>query len=95
MSNLAALKQASALRAAEFAKAYLKHRPLVQRGLTAGFILYVLGTTYRGISAKPSSASSRKGKGKGKDDSGKPPRVAVRPTLLEPVAVAEILFHSR
>lgn len=82
MSNLAALKQASALRAAEFAKAYSKHRPLVQRGLTAGFILYVLGTTYRGLSAKPSSASSRKGKGKGKDESGKPPRVAVRPTLL-------------
>lgn len=83
MSNLAALKQASAIRAAEFAKAYSNHRPLVQRGLTAGFVLYVLGTTYRGLSARPSSSSVRKGKGKGKgkDDSGKPPRVAVRPSI--------------
>jgi len=59
---------------------YLRHRPLVQRVLNISFVLYVLGTTLRGLSsrpAKPSSAVSKKGKGKGKDDSSDKPRVAV------------------
>ncbi|KAK7468565.1 ATP-binding cassette long-chain fatty acid transporter pxa2 [Stygiomarasmius scandens] len=59
---------------------YLRHRPLVQRVLNISFVLYVLGTTLRGLSsrpAKPSSAVGKKGKGKGKDDSSDKPRVAV------------------
>ena len=70
----------------QLAKSYSSHRPIIQRALTTSFILYVLGTTYRGLSAKQSSSSSRKGKGNkgGKEgDSGKPPRVAVRLHTLE------------
>lgn len=64
----------------QFSKAYAVHRPLVQRCLNTAFIFYVLGSTYRGLSARPGSSSSSKGKGKAKDDgkeTGKPPRVAV------------------
>lgn len=66
----------------QFSKAYAVHRPLVQRCLNTAFIFYVLGSTYRGLSARPGSSSSSKGKGKAKDvgkEAGKPPRVAVSP----------------
>ncbi|KAF4572586.1 ATP-binding cassette sub-family D [Pleurotus pulmonarius] len=65
-------------------KTYVKHRPVVQKLLTIGFVVYVLGSTYTGLSGKPSS--SKKGKEKAKEaaetaekdrSSGKPPRVAV------------------
>ncbi|KAL0581115.1 ATP-binding cassette long-chain fatty acid transporter pxa2 [Marasmius crinis-equi] len=61
-----------------FTKTYSNHRPLVQRILNIGFVLYVLGTTFQGLSARPAkpSASSRGKKGNEKD-SGKAPRVAV------------------
>jgi ATP-binding cassette, subfamily D (ALD), peroxisomal long-chain fatty acid import protein len=65
---------------AKFAKVYTVHRPVVQRILTTGFVLYVLGTTYRGLAARPSisPSASRKGKGKETEKEGaKPPRVAV------------------
>lgn len=70
-------------RIAQLVTAYAKHRPLVQRGLTLGFVVYVISTTYRSLAARPASASSspskRKGKGKDGDGAGKPPRVAVSP----------------
>lgn len=65
-------------------KTYVKHRPVVQKLLTLGFVVYVLGSTYTSLSGKPSS--SKKGKEKAKEaaeaaekdrSSGKPPRVAV------------------
>ncbi|KAJ7630529.1 ABC transporter transmembrane region 2-domain-containing protein [Roridomyces roridus] len=57
---------------------YTAHRPAIQRILNAAFAVYVLGSTYRGLSARPSSPRKDKGKGKKKDDdSGKPPRVAI------------------
>lgn len=71
---------------ANFAASYATHRPLIQRGLTSGFVLYVLASTYRGLSARPSKSSSKsddsnsgkRGKGKGKKGGdGKSPRVAV------------------
>ncbi|RPD81674.1 hypothetical protein L226DRAFT_451207 [Lentinus tigrinus ALCF2SS1-7] len=61
-------------RVAQLVNAYAKHRPLVQRALTAAFVVYVISTTFRGFTAKP--ASKRKGKGKDGESSSKP-RVAV------------------
>ena len=67
------------------ARVYATHRPLVQRTLTTGFVLYVLLTTYNGLFGRAGSAgaaSSRKEKGKakagGETDPKKPPRFAVR-----------------
>jgi ATP-binding cassette, subfamily D (ALD), peroxisomal long-chain fatty acid import protein len=70
---------------ARLAAAYARHRPFVQRGLTAAFIFYVLSTTYNGLFSQAGSSSpSNKGKGKsrakpeGQGTNGKkPPRVAV------------------
>lgn len=57
---------------------YVAHRPAIQRILNAAFALYVVGSTYRGLSARPSAPKRDKGKGKRKDDEpGKPPKVAV------------------
>ncbi|OBZ79919.1 ATP-binding cassette sub-family D member 2 [Grifola frondosa] len=66
---------------ARLASIYSSHRPLIQRGLTIGFAVYVLSTTYRGLSARPVS-SREKGKRKpktvgGEPESQKSPRVAV------------------
>ena len=69
-------------RVAQLVAAYAKHRPLVQRGLTASFVIYVISTTYKSLAARPQSTSSvsskRKGKGKEGDGASKPARVAVR-----------------
>ncbi|KAG5648252.1 hypothetical protein DXG03_006210 [Asterophora parasitica] len=72
-------------RFSQFAKAYSVHRSHVQRALNIAFIVYALGTTYRGLAPKSSNSatadntrSKGSGKGKGKkDERGKPPRVAV------------------
>ncbi|KAI0032482.1 ABC transporter transmembrane region 2-domain-containing protein [Vararia minispora EC-137] len=68
-------------RISQLTSTYSAYRPLIQRSLNAGLILYALGHTYRTLSARPSSdASTRKSKGKGKQvegQAGKPPRVAV------------------
>jgi ATP-binding cassette subfamily D (ALD) long-chain fatty acid import protein len=56
-------------------KLYLQRRPLIQRVLNVSFVLYVLGTTYKGFAARPASAGSAKKRSEGKD--GQPPRVAV------------------
>lgn len=71
-------------RFARFSKAYAVHRPIVQRVLNIAFIVYVLGSTYRGLSSRPKSHNPKQGKGKGKatnerqdGETGKAPRVAV------------------
>jgi hypothetical protein len=50
---------------------YIHHRPTVQRLLTAGFVLYCLGTTYRNLSGTGAKGGarervSRKGKPQGR-----------------------------
>ncbi|KAJ6604217.1 adrenoleukodystrophy protein [Mycena vulgaris] len=65
---------------ARFSKGYTSHRPAIQRILNAAFALYVVGSTYRGLSTRPSTPRKDKVKGKnGKDaeQSGRPPKVAV------------------
>lgn len=81
MSVLSTLRQNSQPTLTSFAKTYSTHRPLVQRILTTGFITYVLATTFRGLSARPTPPSSSKGKAPEKtkaSETGRPPRVAVR-----------------
>ena len=73
--------------------AYATHRPVIQRGLTAGFVLYVLSTTYNGLFGRAGSASvaSKRGKGKAKaegaGDAKKAPRVAVRYSVVSQLIV--------
>jgi hypothetical protein len=79
LSNLRPSKEA----VAQFTRTYSSHRPVIQRVLSAGCVLYALGVTYRSFSARPSSEPiAKKSKGKGKQaagpTSGRPPRVAVR-----------------
>jgi len=76
---------------AQFAAVYTQHRPVVQRVLNASFIFYVLFTTYRSVSARPtpSARSKGKGKGKGKEDDKKPARVAVSPTTIRIAIIAK------
>ncbi|KAJ7923076.1 ABC transporter transmembrane region 2-domain-containing protein [Mycena leptocephala] len=65
---------------ARLSKGYTAHRPAIQRVLNAAFAFYVLGATYRGLSARPSAPKKDKGKGKGKadaKDAAKAPKVAV------------------
>jgi len=38
---------------------YIHHRPTVQRLLTAGFVLYCLGTTYQNLSGKGARGGAR------------------------------------
>lgn len=69
----------------QLAASYSKHRPHIQRALTVGFVLYVLGNTYNSLFARGSAPARSKGKGKvkGEDSDGKkPPRVAVRRSIL-------------
>lgn len=73
---------------AQFAKSYAAHRPIIQRGLTVSFILYVLGATYKGLSVKPSASKSSPGGGGksrkgGKPGDGKAPKVAVDAVFYE------------
>ncbi len=66
-------------RVAQLVNAYARHRPLVQRALTVSFIIYVISSTYRGLSARSTpSSSKRKGKGKDGEGSASKPKVAVR-----------------
>ncbi|KAH9945617.1 adrenoleukodystrophy protein [Amylocystis lapponica] len=71
-------------RLAQLANLYASHRPAIQRGLTVGYVLYVMLATYQGLSAKSGPQSStKKGRGRNKgelpegSDSRKSTRVAV------------------
>lgn len=57
----------------DLARIYATHRPHVQRGLTAGFVIYVLLAAYQGVAARPPIKDSKSVPHRG----GKPPRVAV------------------
>lgn len=63
-------------RAKQLAQLYAVHRPLVQRGLTVGFVLYVLATAYRGLAARPTTKRDKEKDLTDRKD-GKPARVAV------------------
>ncbi|KAJ3936608.1 MAG: adrenoleukodystrophy protein [Lentinula lateritia] len=60
-------------------KHYAAHRPLIQRILNISFILYVLGTTYKGFSARPAPKGQLKRNKDAGNEEGmrRPPRVAV------------------
>ncbi|KAF8832643.1 hypothetical protein HHX47_DHR1001920 [Lentinula edodes] len=60
-------------------KHYAAHRPLIQRILNISFVLYVLGTTYKGFSARPAPKSQlKRNKDAGNEEEmRRPPRVAV------------------
>jgi len=63
-------------RVGQFAQAYAANRPLVQRGLRVGFILYVLTAAYRALFARP-IPRKREGKDAARKE-GKSDRVTVR-----------------
>jgi ATP-binding cassette subfamily D (ALD) long-chain fatty acid import protein len=86
MAVLSTLRQRSQPALATFARTYATHRPLIQRILTAGFIVNVLLTTFGGLSTRPTPRSASKGKAREQTASantGKPPRVAVRTSLRD------------
>ncbi|KAH7104761.1 adrenoleukodystrophy protein [Auriculariales sp. MPI-PUGE-AT-0066] len=65
-------------RVAEFTTFYAKHRTVIQRVLTAGFIGHFLGTTLYGLASARSANSSRNSKRSSrKRKDGQPERVAV------------------
>lgn len=64
-------------RVKQLAQAYAANRPLVQRGLRVGFILYVLTAAYRTLSARPIPRRRDEGKDAARKD-GKSARVTVR-----------------
>ncbi|KDR85282.1 hypothetical protein GALMADRAFT_234056 [Galerina marginata CBS 339.88] len=61
---------------AHFLKLYSAHRPLVQRILNISFVIYVLGSTYTGLSGR-SSRPKKDHLVKKKGEASKPDRVAV------------------
>ena len=81
MTILSKLRQSSQPALTRFSKTYANHRPLIQRILTAGFIIHVLAGTFRSLSTRPTPPSTSKGKDRDRSKasvSEKPPRVAVR-----------------
>ncbi|PBL00960.1 hypothetical protein ARMGADRAFT_915749 [Armillaria gallica] len=85
----------------QFGRWYSAHRPLVQRAINITFIVYVLGSTFRGLSGKGGSSrsnKSRKGKGSkgGKDDDDKKStRVAVDSVFYQRLgAILRIVIPS-
>jgi ATP-binding cassette subfamily D (ALD) long-chain fatty acid import protein len=86
MTVLSTLRQRSQPTLSSFAKTYATHRPLIQRILTAGFIVHVLSSTFGSLSTRPPPPPTSKGKGREQSayvEAGKPPRVAVRLCLLD------------
>ena len=65
-------------RIADFSRFYATHRPLVQRGLTAGFVFYVILAAYQSVLARPPTKNSKNVPAR----DGKPPRVAVSFPLI-------------
>lgn len=62
--------------AKHLAQAYAAHRPLIQRGLTVGFVLYVLTAAYRSLAARPTTRRDKEKNAADRKDA-KPARVAV------------------
>lgn len=83
---------------ARVAAAYSTHRPIIQRALTAGFVLYALSTTYQslfsGSGPHKQSRSKAKQKGGQEGDSKKSQRVAVGRLLLSRIKNLNSHAHS-
>jgi hypothetical protein len=80
MTVLSTLRQSSQPVLASFVNTYSTHRPLVQRILTAGFVIHVLATTFGSLSTRPPPPSTSKGKVSEQpkaSETRRPPRVAV------------------
>ena len=72
---------------------YSAHRPLVQRILNVTFIVYILGSTYTGLSGHSSrSGKERPKKEKGDGSTVKPERVAV---CIHPLIVFVLLKYLK
>lgn len=68
----------SKLDVSKFTAAYSRNRPLIQRVFNIGFTLWIVGGTYRGLSAKKDPGRARPTRSRKNDDgSTKPPRVQV------------------
>lgn len=65
---------------ARIAAAYSTHRPIIQRTLTTGFVVFVLTNTYQSLFSRPEPRRESRGKGKAghEVDTKKTQRVAVR-----------------
>jgi ATP-binding cassette subfamily D (ALD) long-chain fatty acid import protein len=79
---------------------YLHHRPTVQRLLTAGFVLYCLGTTYGNLSGKGARGgarekTSRRGRLNGKFGSVELTCFADAVDGKKKVSVSDPLFYVR
>ncbi|KIJ45698.1 hypothetical protein M422DRAFT_251006, partial [Sphaerobolus stellatus SS14] len=63
----------------KYAKAYVKHRPIVQRTLHVAFVLYFVSSFYRGLGSSAQSSKSNRTAKRPQEakDAGKPSRVAV------------------
>ncbi|KAG7092761.1 hypothetical protein E1B28_009086 [Marasmius oreades] len=86
MAMLATRSKQLKEKVALFSKSYSTHRPLVQRVLNIAFVLYFLGNTFRGLSARPSKPSSlSRGKESNGKDAGKS-RVAVDAVFYQRLA---------
>jgi hypothetical protein len=96
MTVLSTLRQRSHPAVARLASTYAAHRPLVQRILTAGFIAHVLATTFSRFSTRPSPPSGGRARENSPSaEAGKPPRVAVRKFLLNPLYLLHSLVLGR
>ncbi len=64
---------------ADLARAYGRHRPKVQRALTAGFVLYVIGTSYNAFMRPGTAGPSKRERQRraGKEQEGRKERVQV------------------
>ncbi|KAH8120463.1 ABC transporter transmembrane region 2-domain-containing protein [Phellopilus nigrolimitatus] len=85
MSSISSIRPSKA-QIAQVTTSYAKHRPVVQRVLTAGFIMYIISSSYLSVSGRMTSPqTNRKGKGKMKADEkqGKHTRVAVDAVFYE------------
>ncbi|EIW72866.1 hypothetical protein TREMEDRAFT_67105 [Tremella mesenterica DSM 1558] len=67
--------------AQEVLSVYIRHRPTVQRVLTAGFVLYCLGTTWHGLSGKGGQRESSRVPKRGRGKDGK--KVTVNDPLFQ------------
>jgi len=84
---------------------YIHHRPTVQRLLTAGFVLYCLGTTYQNLSGKGAKGGAREKLSKrGKqgelfeksvaDDRWEEESISLRPPFLRSTKEVDSNRHS-
>ncbi|WWC88124.1 uncharacterized protein L201_003028 [Kwoniella dendrophila CBS 6074] len=74
----------------KFLDVYLQHRPIIQRILTAGFVLYCIGTTFAALTGR-ASVKSKSGDGGGRRKGGGGSRDSKKTTA----SPNDPLFHIR